>query len=196
VHSIEIIAGVDEAGRGPLAGPVVVAAVVLDPANPIDGLADSKVLSAARRERLFEVIVQKASQFQVIMVDVKTIDQINILQATLLGMRASILNLSLLPNLVLIDGKQVPKNMPCKAKAIIDGDAIEPCISAASILAKVTRDRHMKMLDEKYPGYGFAKHKGYGTAQHLKALAELGPCAEHRLSFAPVSSSIMQQQLL
>lgn len=196
MHSIEIIAGVDEAGRGPLAGPVVVAAVVLDPANPIDGLADSKVLSAARRERLFEVIVQKASQFQVIMVDVKTIDQINILQATLLGMRASILNLSLLPNLVLIDGKQVPKNMPCKAKAIIDGDAIEPCISAASILAKVTRDRHMKMLDEKYPGYGFAKHKGYGTAQHLKALAELGPCAEHRLSFAPVSSSIMQQQLL
>jgi len=179
-------AGVDEAGRGPLAGPVVVAAVILDPKRPIEGLADSKVLSAAQRELLDEQIRARARAFSVIEICVDDIDRLNILQATLLGMRQALAALSVQPVRALIDGSQVPKNLPCMALAIVDGDALEPAISAASILAKVARDRRMVELDASFPGYGFAKHKGYSTPEHLAALQHLGPCREHRRSFAPV----------
>lgn len=181
-----LTAGVDEAGRGPLAGPVVVAAVILDPARQIHGLADSKVLSAARREALDAQIREYALAFSVIEVDVAEIDQHNIFQATMLGMARAILALTPAPMLALIDGNHLPKNMPCTGLAIVDGDAVEPAISAASILAKVARDRIMCALELEYPGYGFAKHKGYGTPEHLAALKRIGPCIAHRTSFAPV----------
>ncbi len=186
MHGERLIAGVDEAGRGPLAGPVVAAAVILDPARPIIGLADSKVLTAARREELFERIIECALAHAVVMVEVMEIDRINILQATLCGMRRALLGLDPAPAHALIDGTQVPRDLPCEATAIIDGDALEAAIGAASILAKVTRDRHMLRLHARYPGYGFDAHKGYGTPEHLLALERLGPCAEHRRSFAPV----------
>ena len=181
-----LTAGVDEAGRGPLAGPVVVAAVILDPARPIDGLADSKVLSATRREQLDALIRAQALAFSVIEIDAAEIDRRNILQATLLGMARALAALDPAPSLALIDGTHVPKNIQCAGRAIVDGDTLEPAISAASILAKVARDRLMCDLDARYPGYGFAQHKGYPTAEHLAALAHLGPCPEHRRSFAPV----------
>jgi ribonuclease HII len=180
------IAGVDEAGRGPLAGPVVVAAVVLDARRPIDGLADSKVLCAERREELEASIRARAFAFAVSVVDVDVIDRINILQATLLGMTRALRELAPCPDLALIDGNRLPADLPCTGHAIIDGDALEPAISAASILAKTSRDRLMCEFDARHPGYGFARHKGYSTPEHFEALERLGPCAIHRRSFAPV----------
>jgi ribonuclease HII len=180
------IAGVDEAGRGPLAGPVVVAAVILDPARAIDGLDDSKRLSAPRREALELLILRDALAWAVVAVDVDAIDRINILQATLLGMRQALQALSRPPTLALIDGNQLPRDLPCKARTIVGGDGSEPAISAASILAKVHRDRLMCGYEGVHPGYGFANHKGYACPEHLDALRRLGPCAIHRRSFAPV----------
>jgi len=184
------IAGVDEAGRGPLAGPVVVAAVILDPMRAIDGLADSKVLSAPRREALELLILRDALAWMVVAVDVEEIDRINILQATLVGMRRALEALSLLPAIALIDGNQLPRDLPCPARTIVGGDASEPAISAASILAKVHRDRLMRAYDAEHPGYGFAQHKGYSCPAHFAALLRLGPCAIHRRSFAPVRACL------
>ena len=181
------IAGVDEAGRGPLAGPVLVAAVILDPARPIVGLADSKTLSATRREALFENIRERALAYCIESVEAAEIDRLNILQATLTGMARALRGLLPLPELALIDGNRLPTALPCPARAMVRGDALEPAISAASILAKVSRDRRMLALDIEFPGYGFAAHKGYPVPAHLAALRQLGPCREHRRSFAPVA---------
>lgn len=181
-----VLAGVDEAGRGPLAGPVVVAAVILDPARPIRGLNDSKQLNEEVREKLYGRIVERALAYAIIFVEREEIDRINIFQATMVGMTRSLMGLSLTPQMALIDGNRLPRTLPCEARAVIGGDASEPAISAASILAKVSRDRHMHALDAVHPGYGFAKHKGYGVPEHLKALNLLGPCDAHRRSFAPV----------
>lgn len=181
-----LTAGVDEAGRGPLAGPVVVAAVILDPSRPIAGLADSKTLSAARREALDTQIRARALAYSVIEIGVADIDRLNILQATLLGMARALATLAPAPALALIDGNRLPKDLCCAARAIVDGDALEPAIGAASILAKVARDRILCELDAIHPGYGFARHKGYPTPEHFAALERLGPCAVHRRSFAPV----------
>ncbi|MHB8387249.1 ribonuclease HII [Metallibacterium sp.] len=181
------IAGVDEAGRGPLAGPVLVAAVILDPARPIVGLADSKTLSPTRREALFEIIRERALAYCIESVEAAEIDRINILQATLTGMARALRGLLPLPELALIDGNRLPTALPCPARAMVRGDALEPAISAASILAKVSRDRRMLALDTEFPGYGFAAHKGYPVPAHLAALRQLGPCREHRRSFAPVA---------
>lgn len=186
MSTLRLVAGVDEAGRGPLAGPVVVAAVILDPGRPIAGLADSKVLSPARRERLAIEIRGLALAFAVIEVGVAEIDELNILQASLLGMSRALHALDPAPRLALIDGNQLPRDLPCEGRAIVDGDALEPAIGAASILAKVARDARMRELDTLHPGYGFAVHKGYPTAAHRAALERLGPCPEHRRSFAPV----------
>lgn len=191
IESPLLTAGVDEAGRGPLAGPVVVAAVILDPGRPIAGLADSKVLSATRREQLDALIRARALAFSVIEVDAAEIDRCNILQATLFGMTRALAALDPAPVLALIDGTHVPKNIQCSGRAIVGGDALELAISAASILAKVARDRLMCEMDARYPGYGFAKHKGYPTPDHLAALRHLGPCPEHRRSFAPVRQLTM-----
>ncbi|KGI78365.1 ribonuclease HII [Oleiagrimonas soli] len=180
------IAGIDEAGRGPLAGPVVVAAVILDPARAIRGLDDSKQLSEARRETLYARIVERALAWRIVFVECAQIDRINIYQATLHGMREAARGLDPAAEYLLVDGNKLPDNLPCEAQAVIGGDALEPSIGAASILAKVARDRHMQALDARYPGYGFARHKGYGVPEHLQALQRLGPCPEHRRSFAPV----------
>lgn len=185
-RSVTLIAGVDEAGRGPLAGPVAVAAVILDPAHPIAGLDDSKKLTEARREALYPQIIEHALAHCVVMVTPEEIDRINIYQATMAGMCRALAGLSLQPHEALIDGNAVPRELCCAGRAIVGGDALEPAISAASILAKVTRDRWMVGLDEAHPGYGFAVHKGYGTPAHLEALKRLGPCPHHRRSFAPV----------
>jgi len=181
-----LVAGVDEAGRGPLAGPVVIAAVILDPRRRINGLRDSKILTAARRETLDTRIRARALAFSVVAIEVDDIDRFNIFQATMLGMARAIAALALRPARALIDGTHVPQNIQCEGRAIVDGDALEPSISAASILAKVARDRLMCELDGRYPNYGFAQHKGYATPEHLAALDRLGPCREHRRSFAPV----------
>ena len=181
-----VLAGVDEAGRGPLAGPVVVAAVILDPARPIRGLNDSKQLNEDVREKLYGRIVERALAYAIIFVEREEIDRINIFQATMVGMTRSLMGLSLAPQMALIDGNRLPRTLPCEARAVIGGDASEPAISAASILAKVSRDRHIHALDAIHPGYGFARHKGYGVPEHLKALGLLGPCEAHRRSFAPV----------
>jgi len=181
-----LVCGVDEAGRGPLAGPVVVAAVILDPRRRINGLADSKVLTPARREVLDARIRERAIAFSVVSIDVAEIDRINIFQATMLGMARALAALVPVPELALIDGNRVPRGTVCAARAIVDGDALERAISAASILAKVARDRMMVELGERFPGYGFAQHKGYSTPEHFAALGRLGPCSEHRRSFAPV----------
>lgn len=179
------VAGVDEAGRGPLAGPVVAAAVILDPAQPIIGLNDSKKLNAAKREALFIEICTKAKAFAIAEASVIEIDNINILQASLLAMQRAVEALSIIPDKILVDGTFCPKvNIP--STAIIDGDALIKEISAASILAKVHRDRLMQQLDREHPGYGFAQHMGYGTARHIAALQILGICAIHRKSFAPI----------
>jgi ribonuclease HII len=180
------VAGVDEAGRGPLAGPVVVAAVILDPRRPLEGLADSKVLAEARREELAPLIRAHALAWSVVSVELDEIERLNILGATLIGMARALAALSIVPTLALIDGNRLPKSLPCKARAIVDGDASEPAISAASILAKTERDRIMRELDPYHPGYGFAQHKGYATPEHLAALDRLGPCSLHRRGFAPV----------
>ena len=180
------VAGVDEAGRGPLAGPVVVAAVILDPAQPIAGLADSKALSERKRERLALAIRARALAFSICHVEADEIDRLNILAATMVGMSRALRTLSVAPSLALIDGNRVPSDLPCPARAIVGGDATEAAISAASILAKTTRDALMVELDGVYPGYDFARHKGYPTAAHIQAIERLGPCPQHRRSFAPV----------
>jgi ribonuclease HII len=190
-----LVAGVDEAGRGPLAGPVVVAAVILNKKRRIRGLDDSKKLSEAKREALFPLIVERALAYSVVVIDREEIDRINIFQATMVGMTRALLGLAPAATHALIDGNQLPKDLPCPARAIVDGDALEPAISAASILAKVSRDRLMVAMDTQYPGYGFASHKGYSTPAHLAALQRLGPCAEHRRSFAPVKLLLDQGQL-
>jgi ribonuclease HII len=183
-----LVAGVDEAGRGPLAGPVVAAAVILDDKAPIRGLADSKKLTALRRERLYDDIMAKALCCSIAQASVEEIDQLNILQATLLAMRRAVQGLRLKPNKVLVDGNRLP-SLDVLAEAVVGGDALVPAISAASILAKVTRDRLLLTLHEQYPAYGFDRHKGYGTAEHLRALNTLGPLPEHRKSFAPVAQA-------
>lgn len=182
-----LTAGVDEAGRGPLAGPVVAAAVILHPQRPIRGLADSKKLSASRREALFKIIKAEAQAHGVGLATVAEIDSLNIYHATLLAMQRAVAALPETPELVLVDGNTCPE-LPCAARAIVQGDATEPAISAASILAKVTRDRLMDMLAEEWPMYGFAQHKGYPTRVHLAALAQHGASPVHRLSFAPVAA--------
>ena len=188
------IAGVDEAGRGPLAGPVVAAAVVLDPRRPVEGLRDSKQLTAARRAELAELIRANALAFAVAKASVAEIDRLNILQASLLAMRRAIEALQPAAELVLVDGRQLP-GIDIAARAIIGGDAIEPCISAASILAKTHRDGLMVALHERHPEYGFDRHFGYPTPQHLATLLELGPCAAHRRSFAPVRALLETLEL-
>jgi ribonuclease HII len=185
-----LVAGVDEAGRGPLAGPVCVAAVILDPARPIDGLDDSKQLSERRREALYPLIVERALAWRIEFVEAGEIDALNILQATLLGMRRAVAALSPAAEHALVDGNRVPDGMPCAATAIIDGDATEPSIMAASILAKVARDARMRELHVHYPQYGFDRHKGYPSAMHREALRTHGPCPQHRRSFAPVQRAI------
>ena len=181
-----LVAGVDEAGRGPLAGPVAVAAVILDPTHAIDGLNDSKKLSERRREALFPVICERALAWRIEFVEADEIDALNILQATLTGMRRALQALAPAAGLALIDGNRLPKDLPCPARAIVGGDALEPAIMAASILAKVARDRHMLTLHREYPQYGFDGHKGYPSPAHLAALRAHGPCPQHRRSFAPV----------
>ncbi len=179
------IAGVDEVGRGPLAGPVVAAAVILDPNRPIEGLADSKKLSEKRRESLEIVIRENALAWSLGRAEVEEIDQINILQASLLAMKRAVEALAIFPSHALIDGNRCPQ-LACTVEAIVGGDGSEPAISAASIIAKVARDREMIEMDLKYPGYGFAKHKGYPTKVHIHALQELGVTEIHRHSFGPV----------
>lgn len=181
-----LIAGVDEAGRGPLAGPVVAAAVILDDLNPIKGLADSKKLTALRREKLYEEIQAKALCCSIALATVEEIDRLNILQATMLAMKRAVEGLRLKPHKVLVDGNRLPC-LNILAEAIVKGDALIPAISAASILAKVHRDRWCADYHLQFPQYGFAGHKGYGTAAHLAALKEYGACPEHRKSFAPVT---------
>ncbi len=183
-------AGVDDAGRGPLAGPVAVAAVILDPARRIDGLGDSKALSEAARESLFPVIQSQALAFAIVLVHADEIDRLNILQATMEGMRRAVAALAVAPSRVLVDGNRVPAGLGVAAEAIVKGDATVAAISAASILAKVSRDRWMLELDAAHPGYGFAAHKGYPTPEHLDALKRLGPCPAHRRSFAPVRATL------
>jgi ribonuclease HII len=181
----DLVAGVDEAGRGPLAGPVVAAAVILDPARPVRGLADSKTLAPAIRRRLATKIRRNALAWAIGRVDNQEIDRLNILNASLLAMRRAVAALGVTPRRVLIDGNRCP-DLDCEAVAMVRGDCSVAAISAASILAKVYRDEEMVDLDRRYPGYGFAKHKGYPTRQHLQALDRLGICAIHRRSFAPV----------
>jgi ribonuclease HII len=185
---MRLIAGVDEAGRGPLAGPVVAAAVILDARRPIAGLRDSKLLTVGARTRLAGEIRIRAVAWFVAAADVQEIDAINILQATLLAMQRAIHGLSVAPAEALIDGDRCPQ-VNCRTRAIIGGDRTEPAISAASILAKTTRDAQLIELDSTYPGYGFARHKGYSTPEHLAALQRLGPCAIHRRTFAPVAQT-------
>jgi ribonuclease HII len=182
-----LMAGVDEAGRGPLAGPVVAAAVILDDLNPIKGLADSKTLTAVRREKLYDEIRAKALCCSVAEASVAEIDELNILQATMLAMRRAVEGLRLKPSKVLVDGNRIP-TLDVLAEAIVKGDSKIQAISAASILAKVTRDRWCAELHTKFPQYGFDQHKGYGTAQHMAALHEFGACPEHRRTFAPVTA--------
>lgn len=182
-----LTAGVDEAGRGPLMGPVVAAAVILDDLNPIKGLADSKKLTPLQRDKLYDEIRAKALCCSVALATVEEIDQLNILQATMLAMKRAVEGLRLKPNKALVDGNRLPA-LSMLAEAIVKGDALVPAISAASILAKVTRDRWCAEYDLQYPQYGFAGHKGYGTAAHLLALREHGACPQHRKSFAPVAA--------
>jgi ribonuclease HII len=181
-----LVAGVDEAGRGPLMGPVVAAAVILDDLQPIKGLADSKVLTALRRDKLYDEIRAKALCFSIAQATVEEIDEINILQATMLAMKRAVEGLRLKPNKVLVDGNRIP-TLVIVAEAIVGGDALVPAISAASILAKVWRDRWCQEFHLEYPQYGFATHKGYGTAEHLAALRAHGACPQHRRTFRPVA---------
>jgi len=183
--TIHRIAGVDEVGRGPLAGPVVTAAVILDPYNPIVGLMDSKALTERKRERLFDEIKERAAAWSLGRAEVHEIDEINILHATMLAMQRAVEGLALEPTEVLIDGNRCPE-LPYPSRAIIKGDQTEPAICAASILAKVSRDREMVELDAQYPGYGLARHKGYPTKVHIAALMEQGISPIHRMSFRPV----------
>lgn len=190
----ELVAGVDEAGRGPLAGPVCAAAVILDPNQPIEGLNDSKKLTAKKREALAPLIKARALAWCIAWADVHEIDSLNILQATMLAMKRAVEGLSIKPELILVDGNRTPKNLPAPASAVVKGDAKVAAIAAASILAKTARDAKMVALDAVYPGYGFAKHAGYGTAQHIEAIHTLGITPEHRRTFEPVKSMVKKDQ--
>lgn len=192
VDSVEsgLIAGVDEVGRGPLCGAVVTAAVILDPSRPIAGLNDSKKLTEARREALFPLIQERALAWYIARAEVEEIDELNILHATMLAMQRAVAGLSVRPDLVLIDGNRCPA-LSMRSEAVIKGDSRVPAIAAASILAKVARDREMVALDRQYPGYGMARHKGYPTPVHLKALRDLGATPIHRRSFAPVRAVLL-----
>ncbi|MBX8490482.1 ribonuclease HII [Pseudomonas cichorii] len=184
----DLVAGVDEVGRGPLCGDVVTAAVILDPARPILGLNDSKKLTEARREKLYDEICEKALCWFVARAEVHEIDELNILHATMLAMKRAVEGLSITPKLALIDGNRCPQlSIPCAP--VVQGDAKVPAIAAASILAKVTRDREMAAFELMYPGYGMGGHKGYPTAVHLEALSRLGPTPIHRRSFGPVRAA-------
>lgn len=185
-----LIAGVDEAGRGPLIGSVVAAAVILDPNNPIQGLNDSKKLSEKKREQLFVEIQQKALAWSIAEATHDEIDELNILNATLLAMQRAVDGLAIVPNKVLIDGNKVPKTMTIESEAVVGGDALYAEISAASILAKVTRDHQMKALDKLYPEYGFAQHNGYPTKAHLSAIEQFGVLVEHRRSYKPIKVAL------
>ena len=190
IISSHLIAGVDEAGRGPWAGPVTAAAVILDPNYPIEGLTDSKKLSETRREKLAPIIRENALAWCIAHASPEEIDQINIREATFRAMQRAIAGLEKAPDKLLIDGNALPAELPCPAQAIIKGDLTEPAISAASILAKTARDQIMRDLDSEFPTYGFAQHKGYGTAAHAAALAQHGPCPHHRHSFSPVRNAV------
>lgn len=181
-----LVAGIDEAGRGPLAGPVSVAAVILDPLRPIAGLDDSKRLTERKREALYPLIIERALAWRIEFVEADEIDILNILQATMTGMRRALAGLLPCAEHALIDGNRIPGELVCPATAIIGGDGLEPAIMAASILAKVARDARMRELHVLHPQYGFDKHKGYPSAMHLEALALHGPCQQHRRSFGPV----------
>ena len=185
-----LMAGVDEAGRGPRAGPVVAAAVILNPDKPIKGLDDSKKLSAKRREALFDEIQDKALCVSIAQASVQEIDSLNILRATLLAMQRAVAGLRLQPTKVMVDGNQLPV-LPMLCEAVVGGDGLIAEISAASILAKVQRDRWCCEVDRTWPAYGFGKHKGYGTAVHMQALREYGPCELHRRTFAPVAKLLL-----
>lgn len=184
-----LIAGVDEVGRGPLVGAVVTAAVILDPANPIQGLMDSKKLTEKKRNALYDEIKEKALCWAIGRAEPEEIDKLNILWATMKAMERAVARLSITPDMVLVDGNRCP-NLPMASQAVIKGDSLVQEISAASILAKVTRDREMEQLDKLYPDYGFAKHKGYPTAFHMEKLASLGATPYHRKSFAPVKRAL------
>jgi ribonuclease HII len=190
VDSDVLCAGVDEVGRGPLAGDVVTAAVILDPARPIAGLADSKQLTERQRERLFDQILERALSWAVARASVAEIDALNILQASLLAMHRAVAALPVQPGFVYVDGNRCPA-WDYPSQSVVQGDSKVACIAAASILAKVTRDREMLVLDQQYPGYGLARHKGYPSAQHLAALRELGPSPIHRRSFRPVAELLV-----
>lgn len=190
---MSVIAGVDEAGRGPLAGPVTAGAVVLDPSYPIAGLTDSKKLSPAAREALAVEIEARAAGWAVAHVTADEIDDINILNASLLAMQRAVAALPRMPDLLLVDGNRCPE-VPCAARAIVKGDLTQPCISAASIVAKVHRDRLMLELDAQFPEYGFRQHKGYPTRAHLDALSAHGPSSVHRVTFAPVRRLIAREE--
>lgn len=194
-HGVDGVAGVDEAGRGPLAGPVAAAAVILDPARVPTGLDDSKKLSEKRREALFAEIVGSARAVAVAFAPPDEIDAVNILRATLAAMARAVAALAVAPRLVVVDGRDVPPGMCVPAQSLIGGDGLHPAISAASIVAKVIRDRAMVDLDRAYPGYGFAGHKGYGSTAHRAALARLGPCPAHRMTFEPVARSRLLNQV-
>ncbi|RZG76133.1 MULTISPECIES: ribonuclease HII [unclassified Acinetobacter] len=185
-----LIAGVDEAGRGPLVGSVVAAAVILDPNNPIEGLNDSKKLTEKKREKLFIEIKEKALAWSIAEASHQEIDEINILQASLLAMRRAVEGLKIPPEHVLVDGNKVPKGLQMSCDAVVGGDALHAEISAASILAKVTRDHEMVELDQQYPQFGFAKHKGYPTKAHYEAIAEHGVIDQHRRSYGPVKKAL------
>ena len=192
MDSGDLIAGVDEAGRGPLAGPVVAAAVILDPDNPIEGLRDSKKLTEKRREELAPLIKERALAWCVADASVEEIEELNILQATMLAMTRAVNGLKVHPQLVLVDGNRLPHlDYPCNA--IVKGDDKVPAISAASILAKTTRDHYMVEMEARYPGYGFAQHKGYGVAAHIAAIEKLGITPIHRKTFEPIASMLSQE---
>ncbi|HNQ02994.1 MAG TPA: ribonuclease HII [Thiobacillaceae bacterium] len=187
-----LICGVDEAGRGPLAGPVCAAAVILDPTRPIPGLKDSKRLSAAKRSLLAEQIRRRALAWHVGWASVAEIQRLNILHASLLAMRRAVLGLTPPPHLALVDGNRCPQ-LPMPAQALVKGDALEDCISAASILAKTERDKEMRRIADSYPQYGFERHAGYPVPEHLTALETYGPCPEHRANFGPVKKQMQKQ---
>lgn len=192
-RNISCLAGVDEVGRGPLAGDVVAAAVILPEKHSIQGLADSKVLTAHQREALYKEIIEQSIDYSVARASVAEIDQYNILQSTMMAMRRAVMGLKIKPDFVAVDGNRLPK-WEYPAEAVVKGDGRVEVISAASIVAKVVRDAEMLEYESQYPGYGFAKNKGYGTAQHMEALKRLGATPIHRRTFAPVSENLLPQQ--
>ena len=194
-YPVSLVAGVDEAGRGCLAGPVYAAAVILDPGHGIRGLDDSKKLKAAERDALFDKIQRRARAFAIARAELHEIETLNILHASMLAMQRAVSQLQPTPQLCLIDGNRLPRDLPCPGQAVVGGDGLHAAIMAASILAKVARDREMQRLDVEYPGYGFARHKGYGTPDHLSALRRLGLSPLHRLGFAPCQPSLFGSAL-